>query len=68
MIGPIFLRLCSQVLHSVLGGTAVFCFIYAALVPDLQSVAVLLLEGGKWGICGWLVLFFQCKYLERSYS
>jgi hypothetical protein len=40
---------------------AVFCFIYAAIIPDSGW---LLIRGGVWGVLGWFVLFFQCKYLE----
>lgn len=56
------IRAVSQVMHSIMGGTAVFCLIYAAIIPDSGW---LLIEGGEWGILAWIVLFFQCKYLEQ---
>ena len=65
MLGVSLLRTSSQILHSIMGGTAVFCLFYAALVPDPKAVCWLLVEGGKWGIMGWLVLHAQCKYLDR---
>lgn len=65
MLAFMLFRLASQVLHSVLGGMAIFCFYYAAQISNPDWVDVILFKGALWGIAGWVVLFFQCKYLEQ---
>ena len=65
MMGAFLLRTTSSLLHSLMGGMAVFCLIYAAILPDPETVASLLLQGGQWGVLAWFVLYFRCKYLER---
>jgi hypothetical protein len=65
MIGLQLFRLASQVMHSVMGGMAVFSFYYAGKISDPNLVSLLILKGALWGIAAWVVLFFQCKYLEQ---
>ena len=65
MLGFQLFRFASTVMHSVLGGMAVLCFYYAAIIPDPNFVGWLLVRGALFGIAGWVILFFQCKYLEQ---
>jgi hypothetical protein len=65
MLSAQLLRVGSEVLHSVMGGMALFCLFYAGRVPDPQMVRYLLYGALKFGVPALIILFCKIKYLER---
>jgi hypothetical protein len=63
MQAAILLRICSQALSAMMGGTAVFCLYYAAQLPDPDIVRYLFLDALKWSGCAAAIVYFQNKYL-----
>lgn len=55
-------RLCSQTLHSIMGGVAIFCLWYAAMVSD---PGWLLLEALKYGGSASAIMYCQNRYLPK---
>lgn len=64
MLSVMLLRVGSEVMHSVLGGMAVFCLYYAGQVANPNLVKVLMIDALKWGISAALIVYFKIKYLE----
>jgi hypothetical protein len=64
MQSAFILRISSQILSAITGGTAVFCLYYAGQVPDPNAAWLLLAESLKWGGIAVVILFCQNKYLE----
>lgn len=56
------LRLSSQVMHSIMGGVAIFCLYYSTQIPDSGW---LLIEALKWGMPAAAIVFFQERYLSK---
>jgi hypothetical protein len=56
-------RLSSDVLHSVLGGLAVFCFWYGCQASDFNLVCYLFLSGVKYGSGAAVIACFKERYL-----
>lgn len=65
MPAALLLRLSSQVMHAVMGGTTVFCLWYAAMVTDHDLALSLFIDALKWGGAGATILYFQHRYLDQ---
>jgi hypothetical protein len=69
MAATYFMRLCTQVLHSLMGGLALFCLYYAITLseyPQLASLCWYLVKHALfWGGLASALLYVQLKYLER---
>jgi hypothetical protein len=65
MQATVLLRISSQLLSALTGGTAVFCLYYAAQVSNPEAVWYLLTNALKWGGCATAIVYFQGKYLDR---
>ena len=63
MFSAMLIRVGTIALHSVMGGTAVFCLWYAAQVTDPNVVRWLVIEALKWGVAAAIILYCQVKYL-----
>ena len=64
MLAVIILRLSSQLLHSIMGGIAVFCLYYAAALSDSDLVLDLVVEAFKFGGMAIIIAYLQGKYLN----
>ena len=64
MLAALLLRVGSEVLHSVMGGLALFCLFYAGRVRDPDAVAHLVFEALKWGAFASVILYCKLKYLD----
>jgi hypothetical protein len=65
MLSTLLLRVSSLVLHSVMGGMAVFCLVYACYISDPDLVRYLIGEALKWGLSAAVILYCQCRYLDE---
>ena len=65
MYAAALLRLCSQVLHSIMGGMCVLCLYYAASLSNPDTVSYLFKEALLFGVPAALIVFFQDRYLDR---
>jgi hypothetical protein len=64
MYAALLIRLGSEVMHSILGGMAIFCLWYAAQASDFHLVCYLFVDALKWGGCATAIVYFKGKYLE----
>ena len=70
MMGPTtakFLRISAKLMHSLMGGFALFCLYYAAYTAHLGLVPFawyLMKYALLWGGLASAVLYFQLKYLD----
>jgi hypothetical protein len=62
MFAALLVRVGSLVLHSVMGGMAVFCLLYAALIQDPIVVRWLIIDALKYGVPAAIILYCQVKY------
>jgi hypothetical protein len=58
------MRLSSQVLSAIMGGMAVCCLYFAAVLPDAHAVCLMLAETLKWGGLASAIVYCQGKYLN----
>jgi hypothetical protein len=65
MYASAVVRLSSRTLHSIMGGTALFCLYYAGIAPDFDGVRMLLIEALKWGLPAAAILYCQHRYLDK---
>jgi hypothetical protein len=63
MYSAFIIRISSQLLSAIMGGIAVFCLYYAAVLSDSHVVCVLLAEALKWGGLASAIVYCQDKYL-----
>jgi len=64
MHAAFLLRISSQLLSSMMGGMAVFCFYYAGQVSDPDVVRYLFIEALKWGLPATAIVYCQRTYLD----
>ncbi len=60
----LLMYLATQLLHSILGGVAVFFLFYAARVSDHQTTLILLLYAFEYGGFAFAIVYFQGKYFQ----
>jgi hypothetical protein len=65
MLSAFLLRVGSEVLHSVMGGMALFCLYYAAQIIDPDVVRGLFFDALKWGVPATIILYCKIKYLDN---
>ena len=65
MFSTKLLRVCSIVLHSIMGGMCLFNLYYAGIVSDPALIRFLILNALIWGGVAGAILFYQLKYLEN---
>jgi hypothetical protein len=65
MQATFLIRVSSQLLHSLMGGVALFCLYYACQISDPDIVRYLLIEAVKWGAPAAAILYAQIRYLDR---
>jgi hypothetical protein len=58
------LRVSSEVLHTTMGGVAVFCLYYAAHVSNPDLARDLITEALKWGGMATVIVYYKGKYLD----
>jgi hypothetical protein len=63
MYSSFIIRVSSQLLSGIMGGMAVFCLYYAAVLPDSHVVCALLADALKWGGLASAIIYCQDKYL-----
>ena len=64
MIASKFFLRTSQALHSMMGGFAIFCLYYAAILSDYDMVKLLITYAFEWGGMAAAIIYFQGKYLS----
>ena len=65
MQAAFLMRISSQLLHSLMGGVAVFCLYYACQLSDPDVVLYFLIQAVKWGGPAAAIVYFQGRYLDR---
>jgi len=65
MLSAMLIRVGTLVLHSVMGGMAVFCLYYAGKIPNFDGAWQLFIEALKWGWFALVILYYQGKYLDQ---
>jgi hypothetical protein len=63
MQSAFILRISSQILSAITGGTAVFCLYYAGQVPNPNAAWLLFAEALKWGGIATAIVYCQDRYL-----
>jgi hypothetical protein len=59
----VLLRWCSQALSAGLGGYAVFCLLFAAVLSDPRIVGLCIVQALLFGGLATAIVYFQNKYL-----
>jgi hypothetical protein len=64
MQSAFILRISSQILSAITGGTAVFCLYYSGQVPNSNAAWLLFAEALKWGGIATAIVYCQDRYLR----
>jgi len=64
MLSAMLIRVGSEVLHSVMGGLALFCLYYSAQMSDFHVAWHLFVEAIKWGSLATIICCCKSKYLD----
>jgi hypothetical protein len=62
--GAFLLRLCSQLISSIMGGMAVFCLYYAGQALDYNLALVLIGDALVWGGLATAIVYCRSRYLD----
>jgi len=63
MQSTLILRISSQIISAITGGTFVFCLYYAGQVSDPNTAWSLCAEALKWGAIATALVYCQNRYL-----